>query len=239
MAVQRLSKVARELNVGISTIVDFLETKGVSIDAKPNTKLEANVYDIVSAEFQSDKGAKEESKNVSMPSTDRESVSIESTTAEVETTPAPEAEVESILIKNIPADDVVEKVEVEEPAIVEEVVEEKPSTGVEITPVESTDEDGKVKVLGTIDLSAMNLKTRPDKKSKKEQEKAEKAEKASKAEQEKVAKAAKKAAAEKKKVDAAAAAKVAAETAAVEAEKKRLAAIEAAKPQEIKTAVGK
>ena len=108
MAVQRLSKVARELNVGISTIVEFLETKGVTIDAKPNTKLDAEVYDIVSQEFASDKGAKEESKNVSMPTNDRESVSIESSKADVEGTPAAESDDESILIKNIPADEVAE-----------------------------------------------------------------------------------------------------------------------------------
>ena len=230
MAVQRLSKVARELNVGISTIVDFLETKGVTIDAKPNTKLDAEVYDIVSQEFASDKGAKEESKNVSMPSTDRESVSIEGNKADVEGTPAAENEDESILIKNIPADEVVET---------PPVVEEKEPNSVEILPADNTDDDGKVKVLGKIDLSSMNLKTRPDKKSKKDQEAEAKAEKAAKAEQEKVKKEAdkqaSKEAAAKKKEEEEAAAKLSAE----EAEKKRLAAIEAAKPQEIKTDVGK
>lgn len=233
MAVQRLSKVARELNVGISTIVDFLETKGVTIDAKPNTKLEADVYDIVSQEFASDKGAKEESKNVSMPTNDRESVSIESTKAEVEETPATETDDESILIKNIPAEEIVET-----PVAVVEEKKPKPNE-VEILPADNTDDDGKVKVLGKIDLSSMNLKTRPDKKSKKEQEKEAKAEKAAKAELEKAKKAADKEAADKKKVDDKAAAETAAKTAAETAEKNRLAAIEAAKPQEIKTDVAK
>ena len=35
----RLSKIARELNVGISTIVDFLHKKGVKIDSNPNEKI--------------------------------------------------------------------------------------------------------------------------------------------------------------------------------------------------------
>ena len=234
MAVQRLSKVARELNVGISTIVDFLETKGVSIDAKPNTKLDAEVYDIVSQEFASDKGAKEESKNVSLPSNDRESVSIASNKAEVERTPAAETEDdiipdESILIKNIPADEIVET----------PVVEKVESNKVEILPADNTDDDGKVKVLGKIDLSSMNLKTRPDKKSKKDQEIEAKAEKAAKTELEKAKKVAdkvaiKEAAVKKKEKD-----EETAKATAEETEKKRLAAIEAAKPQEIKTAVGK
>ena len=231
MAVQRLSKVAKELNVGISTIVDFLESKGVSIDAKPNTKLDAEVYDIVSQEFASDKGAKEESKNVSMPSNDRESVSIESSKAsDIEETPEAESEDESILIKNIPADEIVEK------PVAEEKVKEEKSNQVEIIPAENTtDEDGKVKVLGKIDLSSMNLKTRPDKKSKKEQEAEARAEKEAKAKEEKLKREAEKEAAVKKKTDDEAAKKAAAEKAAEESEKKGIAAIEAAKPQEIKT----
>ncbi|MFT5666617.1 MAG: translation initiation factor IF-2 [Vicingaceae bacterium] len=258
MAVQRLSKVARELNVGISTIVDFLETKGVTIDAKPNTKLDADVYDIVSQEFASDKGAKEESKNVSMPSTDRESVSIASSIASAEKTPAAEPEDESILIKNIPADEIVEespKPPVKQEAVIPKVVAQEvvtpkavvqetiapkaPSVQVEILPAGNIGDDGKVKVLGKIDLSSMNLKTRPDKKSKKEQEAEAKAEKIAKVIGEKARKAADKeagkVAAAKKKEDEIAAAKTAAE----DAETKRLAAIEAAKPQEIKTAIVK
>ena len=35
----RLSKIARELNVGISTIVEFLHKKGVKIDSNPNEKI--------------------------------------------------------------------------------------------------------------------------------------------------------------------------------------------------------
>ena len=35
----RLSKAAREFNVGTSTIVEFLAKKGQSIDPSPNTKL--------------------------------------------------------------------------------------------------------------------------------------------------------------------------------------------------------
>ncbi len=258
MAVQRLSKVARELNVGISTIVDFLETKGVTIDAKPNTKLDADVYDVVSQEFASDKGAKEESKNVSMPSTDRESVSIASSIASAEKTPATDLEDESILIKNIPADEIVEespKPSVKQEAVIPEVVTpdvvtpkagvqetiapKAPPVQVEILPAGNIGDDGKVKVLGKIDLSSMNLKTRPDKKSKKEQEAEAKAEKIAKVVGEKARKAADreagKLAAAKKKEDEVNAAKTAAE----DAETKRLAAIEAAKPQEIKTAIVK
>ena len=35
----RLNKVARDLNVGIATAVDFLQKKGYSVEANPNTKI--------------------------------------------------------------------------------------------------------------------------------------------------------------------------------------------------------
>jgi len=35
----RLSKLAREFNVGIHTIVEFLHKKGFKIDSNPNTKV--------------------------------------------------------------------------------------------------------------------------------------------------------------------------------------------------------
>jgi len=53
--VKRLSKVARELNVGISTIVDFLSSQGTEIEASPNTKIEVGVYEVLLGEFQSER----------------------------------------------------------------------------------------------------------------------------------------------------------------------------------------
>ena len=38
-SIKRLSKVARDFNVGISTIVDFLHRKGFDIDTNPNNKI--------------------------------------------------------------------------------------------------------------------------------------------------------------------------------------------------------
>ena len=43
-AVKRLSKVARELNVGISTIVDFLNNEGKEVSSNPNTKISHELY---------------------------------------------------------------------------------------------------------------------------------------------------------------------------------------------------
>ena len=50
----RLSKVAKELNVGIANIVDHLASKGVDIDGRPNTKITPDSYEILRQEFSAD-----------------------------------------------------------------------------------------------------------------------------------------------------------------------------------------
>ena len=50
----RLSKVAREFNVGISTIVEFLHKKGFDVDTNPNTKISDDEYHLLEKEYKSD-----------------------------------------------------------------------------------------------------------------------------------------------------------------------------------------
>ena len=47
----RLNKIAKELNVGINTIVEFLHKKGQKIDANPNTKIDGAQYDMLMKEL--------------------------------------------------------------------------------------------------------------------------------------------------------------------------------------------
>ena len=62
----RLSKVARELNVGISTIVDFLHKKGQEVDSNPNSKISLEQYNLLVEEFSSDISIKKESEKVNL-----------------------------------------------------------------------------------------------------------------------------------------------------------------------------
>jgi len=73
----RLSKVAKELNVGISTIVEFLSKQGHAIDSNPNTKIDETQYSLLLKEFQGEKLFKEKSKTLKTFSTKRETVTIE------------------------------------------------------------------------------------------------------------------------------------------------------------------
>lgn len=74
--IKRLSKVAREFNVGIQTLVEFLASKNVEIESNPNTKIDPETYQILLGEFQSEKSAKEESKKVSI-GTEKETITLD------------------------------------------------------------------------------------------------------------------------------------------------------------------
>ena len=54
-SVKRLSKVAKELNVGISTIVDYLSGQGHQIDSNPNSKISEDIYHILLQNEKSDR----------------------------------------------------------------------------------------------------------------------------------------------------------------------------------------
>lgn len=62
MIVMRLSKIAKELNIGISTIRDFLKENGCEIDDNPNSKIQEEQYKMLLEEFQKEKTVKEESQ---------------------------------------------------------------------------------------------------------------------------------------------------------------------------------
>lgn len=61
----RLNKVLRELNISIDRAVDFLESKGISVEKSPNTKISDDVHMVLSNEFQTDANKKMASQEVS------------------------------------------------------------------------------------------------------------------------------------------------------------------------------
>lgn len=60
----RLNKVARELNVGISTIVEYLNKKGKKVEASPNAKISNELYEILLKAFPHDREIKAVSDNI-------------------------------------------------------------------------------------------------------------------------------------------------------------------------------
>ena len=60
----RLNKVARDLNVGVQTIVEFLQKKGFEINVDPNTKISDEQHELLVKEFSTAKKLKKESENI-------------------------------------------------------------------------------------------------------------------------------------------------------------------------------
>nr|MBA3706959.1 translation initiation factor IF-2 N-terminal domain-containing protein [Bacteroidota bacterium] len=181
---QRLSKVAKELNVSISTITDFLKGKGHAIENNPMAKITDEVYMLLSKEYQSEKAAKEEAKQVTSGARDKkESISLDENAKKPESKKADEEE--DIIIKNVQTATAAEK---------EKTAAKAPKTGAKAPAVKEEPEKEKIKsdvkftVVSKIDLEALNSKTKPTKKSKTEKEEEKKAKttkgKSKKAEQE-------------------------------------------------------
>lgn len=62
----RLNKVTKECNVGLQTAVEFLQKKGFSdIEANPNFKISEEQYEMLIAEFKTDKGLRDDAANIS------------------------------------------------------------------------------------------------------------------------------------------------------------------------------
>lgn len=179
----RLSKVAKEFNLSLGKIVEFLASKGRPVENNPNAKIGDEEYTLLSKEFSGDKSAKEEAQHVGLTlnKVKRETIVLEDSKA------AKAKEQEELRIKDLTAAALKNTEEVkktEEPVNEPELKTETPKIK-EVVSEEPVNLQGP-KVLGKVDLNALNQKTKPDKKSKKEKEEEKPAEiKASKSKKKK------------------------------------------------------
>ena len=133
----RLGKAAGELNVGLPTIVEFLSSKGITIDTNPNTKLDKEHYEMLCDEFAADQDLKEKSKGVLTNREKRESLSIQDTKKE-----------EAPVVK-------------EEPQLNVEEIKRKVAEDEAPAPAKP---DAGLKVVGNIDLNALKPKKKAEEK---------------------------------------------------------------------------
>ncbi|MEO6254557.1 MAG: translation initiation factor IF-2 [Ferruginibacter sp.] len=170
----RLMAAAKEFNIGTSTLVDFLVTKGFSSDdLKPTSKLSEPMYRVLQSEFQQDKVAHEKAMQIDLPKganageakkkKDEQDLSFnkKETAKPKEVKPVEEEKpVEAVAeVKETPA----------VPEAKEEVKEtEKPASG--LTKVKAPELETP-KVLDKIDLDKIDSSTRPKKSARKGAEK--------------------------------------------------------------------
>ncbi len=136
----RLSKIARELNVGITTIVEYLHKKGHRIESDPNTKISPEQYSLLIQEYSSDLNEKKKSETFSLRNLREKKESI--TLDDIQETSEPEEE-EELLIKDSSSQST-SKPEKKK----EEKIEEKPVA----------EKGPEVKVVGKVDLELLKGK---------------------------------------------------------------------------------
>ena len=163
---QRLSKVAKEFNVGVDTILDFLESKGID-NLNRNSKISSETYEVLVDEYQPDKKVKAEAKELKKAEDDLkpkvkkeiETVKVESPKMEglkivskVDITPTKTVESE-VKEKELEPEKVdaskLEKVDDKssknsEPKVVEEVKTELKDSALEDKKEEETNEEKKI-----------------------------------------------------------------------------------------------
>ncbi len=96
----RLVKVAKELNVGLNTIVDHLTAKGFDVDSKPTSKLTEEMHDVLLEEFQKDKTFKEIADKINLGISNRENIELSGDDVLI---PKSKKDQEEILIKDTTA----------------------------------------------------------------------------------------------------------------------------------------
>lgn len=148
----KLINAIKELNIGMGTAVEFLNKKGFAVDKSPMFKLSGDMYNALLKEYQGDKSAREEAKQIVIGKIRRDEPE---TTEKINEAPKKNTEFENeeILIKNVQTFNAPVEKPKEEPVVApksEEKTEEVSKPG--------------VKIVGKIDLNDLNPKTRPSKK---------------------------------------------------------------------------
>ena len=181
--------------MGIQTIVDFLASKGMDVDAKPNTKIDAEAYALIRSNFQDEKAAKEKAvSSANRAVVDRESVTLASARKTTPQEEEAEMEIDLSIFQKSQQQPEVERIEPEAPAEPAPAQEEKAA---EVTAKSASDDASPVKVLGKVDLDAVAKKPKAKTKAEKDAQKEKLAKKSAEiAKKEAAAQAADKAAAE-------------------------------------------
>ena len=140
----RISKVVKEFNIAVHTLVEFLKKKGFEVEASPNAKITTEEYNLALKEFGKELTLKEESKKVGLKIKEKqETISIEDLKEKKEE--EEEEEEKEIFIKTIVDRPIVKPVEKVSSDTEKKKKEEEPATVVEkpVTPSEDDYEEEK------------------------------------------------------------------------------------------------
>ena len=156
----RISKVLKDFNIGMGTLVEFLKKKGFEIEPSPNAKISGEAFDLVIKEFGKEQIIKEQSKKVAIKI--KEITEMETKKNAQEEEHVQEVLIKSNTVSSAPAPKVEPKIEEPQPQVTPEVKVEvksevkpepevKPAPQVKPEPV--VEKKNEVKIVGKIDLN--------------------------------------------------------------------------------------
>ncbi|MBQ7984222.1 MAG: translation initiation factor IF-2, partial [Bacteroidales bacterium] len=182
----RLKQAATEFNVGIATIIEFLNKKGKKIESNPNTKLDSEIFELLSAEFQSERQKKDKADRLQISiskKTEQKEIVAQEKHPKLSSSGVSEENSGDIIIKSNTIDFKKQKQAKQSASAKTETpldTEKQPSdtaVNTDKSPVINSENSEVIKlgeqqinILGKIDLDSLNTKTKPDKKAKEKKE---------------------------------------------------------------------
>ncbi|MDO5614591.1 MAG: translation initiation factor IF-2 [Cruoricaptor ignavus] len=161
----RLNKAVKEFNISMTRLVEFLQGKGIEVEANPNAQLEEAAYDILKAEFKKDGEQRKASHEVVISKVPEEKLEMEVKEPEIiraKATIKPETKILGKIDLNPTKDVPAEKPATEhtkEPELpkTEPVAEKKEEPQTE----QKSEPKTELNVLGKIDLSKIESSSKP------------------------------------------------------------------------------
>jgi translation initiation factor IF-2 len=133
-------KIAKEFNVGVATVVDFLLSKGYNIENKPNAKVDDAMYETLQKEYKGSAAIKEKADLIQIGTVYKKPEEKLPPTPPPPPPPAPKVEIPEPVVE--PA---IVEAPIQEPAIIESVKEDDV--------IRAKAEPTGLKILGKIDLT--------------------------------------------------------------------------------------
>ena len=172
----RLSKVAKELNVSVTRMVELLSKKGYNVESNPNAKISSEEYELLSKAFKADKESRENADKIEIVSPIKNQ-KLKNNASNAKKNDRKE-ENDDIVVKDYTetaaatSDKKAEKVEEEAPVVEQPKKPEFVPQTIQAKVSSDNDEkfNAKLRIVDKIDLDSINTKSRPDKKTKEERE---------------------------------------------------------------------
>ncbi|MBR5777385.1 MAG: translation initiation factor IF-2 [Bacteroidales bacterium] len=172
----RLSKVAKELNVSVTRMVELLSKKGYNVESNPNAKISSEEYELLSKAFKADKESRENADKIEIVSPIKNQ-KLKNNASNAKKNDRKE-ENDDVVVKDYTetaattSDKKAEKVEEEAPVVEQPKKPEFVPQTIQAKVSSDNDEkfNAKLRIVDKIDLDSINTKSRPDKKTKEERE---------------------------------------------------------------------